>query len=74
MAGLTAALLAALLSVGLAFFVAYCSVGVLLLSLLGYWRESGEAILSPGTLFVMILFTCVLAATSGVAAVVDLAG
>ena len=72
--GLAMAVPAALLSAGLAFLVAFCSVGVLLLSLLGFWRESGQAILSPGMLFVMILFTCALAATSGVAAVVDLVG
>ena len=67
--GLSLALAAALLNAGLAFMIAYCSTGVLLLSLLGYWRETGRAIIAPGTLLVLISFTLVLAITSGVAAI-----
>ena len=70
LAGLSLALVAALLSAGLAFMVAYCATGALLISLLGYWRETGKAIIAPGTLLVLIAFTAALAITSGIAAVV----
>lgn len=66
--GLSLALLASLWNAGLAFLAAYCATGLLLLSFLGYWRETGRAIMSPGTLLVLISFTFVLAVTSGVAA------
>ncbi len=68
LAGLNLALGAALLNAGLAFLLAYCATGALLLSLLGYWRQTGRAIIAPGTLLVLIALTFVLAITSGVAA------
>ena len=68
LAGLNLALGAALLNAGLAFLLAYCATGALLLSLLGYWRQTGRAIIAPGTLLVLIALTSVLAITSGVAA------
>lgn len=66
--GLCLALLAALWNPGLAFLAAYVATGLLLLSFLGYWRESGRAIISPGMLLVLISYTFVLAVVSGVAA------
>jgi len=72
--GLVLALGAASVSVALGFVAAYCATGVLLLSFLGYWRETGRPIIDPGRLLVMLSFTAVLAITSGVAAVVHLLG
>ena len=72
--GLVLALVAALLNIGLAFMIAYFSTAALLLALLGYWRETGRAIIAPGTLLVLISFTLVLAVTSGVAAIVTITG
>ena len=74
LAGLALALPVALVSIALAFVIAYCATVVLLLSFLGYWRETGRAIIDPGRLLVMISFTAVLAITSGVAAIVQLVG
>lgn len=68
LAGLNLAVGAALLNAGLAFLLAYCSTGAFLLSLLGYWRQTGRAIIAPGTLLILIAFSFVLATTSGVAA------
>lgn len=68
LAGLGLALLVALWNPGLAFLTAYLATGTLLLSLLGYWRETGHAIISPGMLLVLLSYTLVLAVTAGVAA------
>lgn len=71
--GLVLAPVAALVSTGLMFMLAYASTSWLLLSFLGYWRETGRAVVRPGTLFVLILFLCALTITAGIAAVADLA-
>lgn len=65
---LSLALPASLWNAGLAFLAAYVATSLLLLSFLGYWRENGRAIVSPGMLLVLISYTFVLAVTSGVAA------
>lgn len=70
--GLALAVPVTLVSIALAFMIAYCAVGVLLLSFLGYWRETGRAIIQPGTLLVMISFIAALAVTALVAVIVDL--
>ena len=64
--GLSLALIAVPLEISLSFMFMYGAGGLLLLSFLAYWRETGIEIMSPGMTLVLISYSFVLAIVAGV--------